>query len=387
MKQIILLFVLSLLITSVLASPVKEFEGGKLYQDDKINILVLEGSYREMGRQYGGLVKDQIKEFYKVAIEERFIKKQQVSYELMKGFSAGAFALYPKRLKEISYGISETSGVDLDKLIILESILGLTFLKAEGAEGGNCSALAAWDDYTDGPLVIGRNYDSTQFFKKEFAPYLNLVIYKPIDGVPTALLNYAGEITSFTGMNAAGIFYEDNEAVKSGGADSPTDRLVLYPSEVTFLLDYDNFLSFDAAMKTNLSNFAFIANIATKDQAYSYEMTTSATKRRTGPGLFAATNDFVDPAWNLTPPYDAADKSVQRREHLLKLGEENKGKITANKMMEIFDTSFASGGATWPERTAYQVVAVPAELVLWLKLPDYQDWIKLDLGSPERLGN
>lgn len=382
MKKIVLLLSFMLAASSALAAPLKKFEEGELYRSGKINILVLKGTYKEMGRQYGGLIKDQIRQFYKIAIEKRFINKQKISYELAKKFSAGAFALYPKRLKDITYGMTETSGVELDKLIILESILGLTFLHAEGAEAGNCSAIATWGEYTgNGPLVMGRNYDSTGFFKEEFAPYLNVVIYKPNDGVPTAVLAYSGEVTSFTGMNAAGIFYENNEAVKSGGPDAPADRLVFYPSEVTFLLDFDNFPAFDAAMKTNLSNFAFIVNVATTDRAYSYEMTTSATRRRTGPGLLAATNDFSDPGWKTKPPYDASDKSVQRRENLLKLGELNKGKITAKKMMEIMDTPFLAGGATWPERTAYQVVAVPAEKMLWLKLHNYQDWTKIELGK------
>lgn len=374
----LLILLLCLFILDPALAMGERFEGGRGYKSGKVNILVLKGTYREMGRQYGRLAKDQIRDFNKTAIEERFIKKEKIPYTAIKEFSSAAFALYPKRLKDITYGMAETSGVDLDKLIILESILGLTFLKAEG----NCSALAAWGEYTGkGPLVMGRNYDSTQFFKEEFAPYLNVVIYKPDDGVPTALLCYAGEITSFTGMNAAGIFYEDNEAVKSGGSDSPSDRLILYPSEVTYLLDYDTFSDFDAAMKSTLSNFAFIANIADKDQTYSYEMTTSKTVRRSATGLLAATNDFVDPSWKLKPPYDAADKSVQRRENLLKLGEKNKGKITAHKMMEILDTSFADGGATWPKRTAYQVVAVPEKLTLWLKLRDYQDWTKIELGE------
>ncbi|MBU1027309.1 MAG: hypothetical protein KKA31_06225, partial [Candidatus Margulisbacteria bacterium] len=111
------------------------------------------------------------------------------------------------------------------------------------------------------------------------------------------------------------------------------------------------------------------------------EMTTSLTRRRTGPGLLAATNDFANPDWQMKLPYDAADKSVQRRDNLLKLGQKYKGALTAEKMMEIMDTPFVYGGATWPLRTAYQVVAVPAKLTLWLKLRDYQDWVKLELGE------
>ena len=54
--------------------PQREFEGGKLYKAGKIGVLQLSGSYVEMGRQYGGLLKDEIQEFYTFAIDEHYIK-------------------------------------------------------------------------------------------------------------------------------------------------------------------------------------------------------------------------------------------------------------------------------------------------------------------------
>lgn len=360
---------------------VSEFEQGKYYKTGKIDVLVLKGTYRGMGRQYGALLKDEIHQFYEVAIEKRFIEKKGISYEMIKAFCVPAFNLYPQRLKEIMLGMAETSGMPLEKIQILEQILGITFLKAEEASAG-CSALAAWDDYASGPLVIGRNYDSTRFFKEEFAEFLNLVIYRPEDAVPTAVLCYAGEITSFTGMNGAGIFFENNEAVKSGGPISIDNRLVFYAEQLTFLMDFSDMASFDAAMNSTRTNFAFIVNVTDGTKAWSYEVPTFGMRRRTAdmPGLLAATNHFVDSSWGIAEPVNALDKSVQRREHLLALGNKLKGKINAGMMRQILDTPFDKGGATWPERTAYQVVAVPAELTFWLKLPGYQNWTEIELG-------
>jgi len=39
---------------------VAEFEGGKLYKMSPCHLLVLNGTHRQMGRQYGHLLKDQI---------------------------------------------------------------------------------------------------------------------------------------------------------------------------------------------------------------------------------------------------------------------------------------------------------------------------------------
>jgi hypothetical protein len=152
---------------------------------------------------------------------------------------------------------------------------------------------------------------------------------------------------------------------------------------VRFLTDYSDFNEFDAAMNTTRSNYAFIVQVADKDAAYSYEASVFDIKRRSGqePGLLVATNDFVNPAWGLTPPLDAEDKSVQRRDNLLGLANTYKGKITPDTMMQIMDTPFEEGGATWTNRTVYQVVVEPANNKLWMKTRGIQDWVEIDLNK------
>ena len=53
-------------------------------------------------------------------------------------------------------------------------------------------------------------------------------------------------------------------------------------------------------------------------------------------------------------------------------------------MTEILDTPIDKGGATWPVgekiQTVYQVIAVPQELKLWVKVPGFQDWTGVDLA-------
>ena len=144
--------------------------------------------------------------------------------------------------------MSETSGLTLKNIIILEEILGLTFLKS--GEGSACSAIACWGDFTGGtPLVLGRNYDSTEFFQ-EFSPYMTVVIYNPVEDIPVAALCYDGQITSFTCMNKAGLFFENNEGMKSGGNIVYNDRLIFFASELSFLMDYFDMDNFDRAMKS-----------------------------------------------------------------------------------------------------------------------------------------
>ncbi len=44
--------------------PIKEYQGGKLYDCGGMRMAVLQGNYREMGRQYGALLKDDIIVYY-----------------------------------------------------------------------------------------------------------------------------------------------------------------------------------------------------------------------------------------------------------------------------------------------------------------------------------
>lgn len=360
--------------------PHREFEGGKLYKAGNISVLQLSGSYKEMGRQYGGLLKDEIQEFYIIVIDEHYIKDKGLKYEELKGISEATYNRYPEKFKALMSGINETSGLPLEKVVILDQILGIQFLIAQQ---GECSAVAAWGEYTAGkPLVLGRNFDFAVDFK-EYSRFLNVVVYNPVDDIPTAVVCYPGEITSFTGMNANGVFFEINEGAKSGGNIINEDRLMLPVELVRFLTDYSDFNEFDAAMNTTRSNYAFIVQVADKDAAYSYEASIFDIKRRFGqvPGLLVATNDFVNPAWGLTPPLDAEDKSVQRRDNLLGLANTYKGRITPETMMQIMDIPFEDGGATWANRTAYQVVVEPASNTLWMKTRGIQDWVEMDLNK------
>ncbi|HOI38926.1 MAG TPA: hypothetical protein PLF11_16300, partial [Bacillota bacterium] len=51
--------------TDPLLTPVRVFEGGTAYRtsEDRYWVLSLSGSWRQMGRQYGGLVRDELRQF------------------------------------------------------------------------------------------------------------------------------------------------------------------------------------------------------------------------------------------------------------------------------------------------------------------------------------
>ena len=366
-------------LTSDYSHPASTFEGGHLYKSGKLNVLDLRGTYRQMGRQYGYLLKDQLNYLYRIAIEEYFIDKKELSIETLKDTATAMFNLYPERFKDIIYGMAETSGLSIEKHIVLNG------LELYGSIAG-CSGIAAWGDYTKGgPLVFGRNYDWFDSYT-EFAKSLTVTILNPDSGIPSAIVTFAGVIYATTGINKDGLFLELNNGLPSGGGLEYTNRVPAIINLLAFLLDYSTMEQLNAAFNSTRTNFTFIINVANDNIVYSYEWPPFDVRRRTGEveGLLVATNHFVNPAWGMTIMPNTGFKSAERREKLLSLGHKNKGKMNAVKMMDLLDIPIDAGGATWPVgekiQTVYQVVAIPGELKLWLKVPGFQDWTGVDLA-------
>jgi len=77
-------------------------------------------------------------------------------------------------------------------------------------------------------------------------------------------------------------------------------------------------------------------------------------------------------------------KTLERRRNLFSTGHKNKGEINAGRMMEILDIQMNQGGTEWSAvekiQTVYQVIAIPGELELCLKVPGFQEWTFVDLA-------
>lgn len=354
---------------------VSQFEGGKLYTAGKFKVLELTGNYRQMGRQYGALVKDDLNAMHRT-IGDVFVTKHKISRDRLNTVARAVFDRYPVRYKEIFYGMAETSGLDRNALMLVNAVEWLPKIWRLSYE--RCTGIGAWGPYTGkGPLVFGRNNDDdTLFF--DFARVV-VAVFKPNDGsIPTALINYAGVICNATGMNAEGLFTELNAGPWLGFS---LDRISIFTTLFSYLQDYRNLEEFDRAMLSTLVNLSTIINAADPVRAYSYESTLWDTRRRSedADGVIAAANNFSLPGWNitLTEPNER-DTSRTRQRNVLNLAAKYKGSITPSVMMNILDHTLANGGAT-EAGTIYQVVAVPAELKIWLKVPGRVNWTEIPL--------
>lgn len=355
------------------------YDGGSLYKAGKFDVLELHGNFRQMGKQYGHLMKEKLPKFYQLAINDVLVKENHLDYKLAKDVSAMIFASYPQRFKEIIYGIAEASGMELEKLLVLNELITLGHLMGNAV---HCSYIAAWGDYSaTGTMIAGRHWDYPEFYHK-FADFLTVTVYNPTDGsVPTATVGFLGGIETFTVMNRGGLFAEVNDGTPSGGNIIMENRLLNFIQILDFLFNSSDMTQLDAAMFSSQAAVAILLNVADRNVSYSYEWATFGIKRRVQdkPGLLVSTNHFVDPSWNIAQPARDIFQTLSRRTNLLALGEKFKGKFSAKIMMDVLDTPYSKGGAQRPNNI-YETVFTPKDLKLWLKTPGTSDWEAIDLA-------
>jgi hypothetical protein len=369
--------------SSISFSPMAAFEGGHLHQIGSLKVLELHGSYREMGRQYGFLLRDDLNQIYD-DISHDFGKSDALSRDRLLAFGNRSFQLYPQRYKEIILGMAETSGLGLNELFII-NCLQIYLISSQG-----CSALAAWGNYTsERPLVFGRNYD----WSNRMRQYVVVVVFNPDDGsIPVASVHYAGSIYLNTGMNQRGIFLETNgdTAESIFTINTVTTPLLL----LTFLEDSASLEEIEGRVRSTRPSDGCIVNVADRREARSYEWTPFDLKRRSQDkgGLLVSTNHFQNPEWGFEKPVPRINDPIhteERRRNLLSLAEKHKGNLTPNIVMDIMSRPLSKGGPLQTEElpTSYQVVAVPEDLKIWVRIPGVQDWTEVDLSlffSPTR---
>ncbi|MHB8896774.1 MAG: C45 family autoproteolytic acyltransferase/hydrolase [Candidatus Geothermincolia bacterium] len=352
---------------------------GKLEKAGKINIVVLKGTYREMGEQYGSLLKDELNANYN-GIVKGVQGLEGLTLADMRDFGSSIYANYPQKYKEIVNGLARSSGLGLEKAKVLtaqELYIGLALADMFKKKSG-CTGMATWGDYSSGPLVFGRNYDLGPVNHQ----YATLVVYNPTDGsIPVASWTFAGCIYVTSGMNSSGVFLELNNGSASDSSDFFATRPWAPIELFAFLEASTSLKQLSSYFETTRPDLSYIVQGADKKGAVSFEWATSGVKVRQPDknGLLVATNAFFDPSWGQTPE-DGVDYVVTRRTNLLALGEQGKGKFTPELMMKTISTPVEQGGAfRAPNLTSYEIVAQPETLTLWLRIPEYQDWVKVDL--------
>jgi hypothetical protein len=363
------------------------YEGGRLYQSPQcaFYIAALDGTFYEMGRQYGYLLQDEINDFYQTAYVDFIMGQRGATYQDLAAFGRAYYSELPLIFRDYVDGMAETNGLGRDETYMVSSGLMGLFPNA------GCSSLSAWGPYTvEGTTITGRNLDLPTENLRRFSKYVHVTVMNATE-LPASVANigYIGGLFFQTAINSSGIFLElqNGEAADTAhpeGGDFVNHRLL----ESLFI--NTNSHDVDQWFNAETTDVGLIMNASFPGHATIYEWSTFRVAARNAYGLISATNDYIDPSWRDYPQINWFDESnegigytVTRRKNLLALGESAKGTITPEKMMEIFDTTIPQGGATFPEggivKTIYSVVVKPSDLKIWLKVHEYSDWEQIDL--------
>ncbi|MDP3462403.1 MAG: hypothetical protein Q8S18_06415 [Bacteroidales bacterium] len=390
MKRVIIFSIL--LLAAVSFSCQKEedssdlYEGGNLYKSPSgaFYIAQLQGTFKQMGRQYGLMLSDQILAFYQEAVVELAMNEEGMEYDDLVEYGRENYDGFPQIFKDYFDGMAETSGLNMEQTKIMSGIMFLIYTTG-------CSSLSTWGDYTtDGKTITGRNLDLVAGNLRRFSKYYHIVVWNPI-GFPASVANidFMGGVFYQTAINDKRVFLElqNGQATDTSNADhrENTNNILLES-----LFRNTTGEEVDRWFNTTLPECGLIMNASYSDYATIYEWATYRLATRQDQGILSASNDFIDPSWSNYPIifYDSTNEAnlgytCMRRNNLLARGEQYKGQITPQKMMDIFDITLPSGGATFPEegviRTIYSVVVKPSELKIWLKVREYSGWEEIDL--------
>lgn len=339
-----------------------EFEGGAQYEDHGLKVVCLYGTWEQMGRQWGALEKEPLRNVLS------FIEGKTKSDACAQSFQRTAervYSHYPQELKAFMTAATETSGLGLDELIAVNAV--------EWGEGSfRCSGMACWGDYTGGPLVYGRNYDAASY--RELRREVTLTVYHPDGGGQAfATLGYAGEVYCVNGFNESGLFVELNNGMPSSGSEVNFDISLSTTELMRLIAEARSMDDVDAFLTRTPSAAGFLIGVSDGQTARCYEWRGDDCHRSdmlTPEGLVVMTNHFNSPEWDLPDPAEEnCWQSHARYHNLTAFAQAHKGRMCAELVEEVLRRPIAEGGAKLNDWDMYQFVYLPSEQCFLIHIP------------------
>ncbi len=359
----------------ILSDEGKYYGPAKKITKGDIKVVNLKGTWRQMGRQYGYLMKTELEDID--AFLDIIIEKNEGNASTADAIVELQTSQTPYRIKQFFEGASETSGFTVKELQTINAVERIGGLP-------KCSVAMAWDDYAKSDLIIGRNYDYSDSFSL-LNDDIAVTVYHPSDGsVASATIGYVGEIYTVNGLNEKGIFLELNNGKPSANIKSPNTRITGTTMLFEAMFETDELADLDLFFNTVSCSSSYIINVADENEGKSYEWCPIGAKqggKDLPEGLLVSTNYYVNDEWLFSIPSDKNSwEGITRRNNLIDLCEKNKGKIDEKIMMDIIDKTIEEGGAK-NKLTVYQMVVVPKTNTIWLQITGGSDWTKICMDS------
>lgn len=157
--------------------------------------------------------------------------------------------------------------------------------------------MAAWGNHiTDGSVIASRNWDLVDELIIPYNKWYVLVIYRPSDGRNGVAIFGPAAMRPETYVNSKGLsIADDNSGITTDIAPDPRPD---YISEFfRFMLDSSDRNGFMISINGSHTDVPWIIDVARPNDSYVYETMTNHTLVRSGNGVVAAANHFIDPSW------------------------------------------------------------------------------------------
>jgi hypothetical protein len=392
------------------ATKIAEFEGGQLYKQNAIHIVVLNGTYYEMGRQYGHLLKEQMawhlnelkNEFFVTTAGNNPVDQPAPLMnhkELTKMFMAGYYNAMPYDHKQMLKGATETSGLSFEDVVFMEYMLQAVIYSA-GISG--CTSAAVWGEASrDGRLYTGRNHDFGLSWRERLGRIAVVRITNPANSdISVAAFTRAGQLTTAIDLiNSKGLYIEFNNADNTRPSSLPTNMRATDNLAFSLVSDYQSVEELNVIVPTMKSNDALLMLAADPTEAMYFELSPNLSVR-TEPELLdgqltSRANQALHPVWNMdvdSDPERAIAFSKIRRKNMVEFlskdpSTNDDAKMRAFLSKEIIVDGKVSDGAACimepavkvEDWTSYQTVTIPAELKVYWRIPTHTPWLEIDL--------
>ncbi len=188
---------------------VRSVKGGWLSGNGDFYVLHLKGTWYEMGRAHGELLREQVRTNTVDLWNGKAARMLgDGPARLLRTMTLNMRRMLPKEIEEELRGLADGSGVPLEELQ-LATLLGGPFNYAAGRGAGlghinlrpNCSSFVAFGHATrDKKLIYTHNFD---FIKEELGIHNRplCAAYEPEDGQRFCTLGWAGILFVVTGLN------------------------------------------------------------------------------------------------------------------------------------------------------------------------------------------
>ncbi len=367
---------------------------GVLYSAGGFIIPVLKGSYKEMGAQYGGLMKDEMQKVYDAVIQPQ-IDKGIITTDVAKQWTDRALGAFSTRNKDFYDGMQQGSGWSIEKIGMLDQITEFGIFQSKLHSFAGCTSILAWGSASnDGELYIGRNMDWSAAFS-EFAQVLTVM--NPTDGgYRYANLGWPGMITLYTAINEHGVYIDLHDGSSMGGSVVFADRAPFMNVLADIISETRSLDAAVSRLNASRTSVGLILSMADQYSGVSMECASWGDHRvRKSDGeTLVVVNSFLNPDWGIHTR-DTVSHSLERFGNMTDRLAENRGNMDAQKIRELMDiplfnedgTFRNNGGCTKPteqdaDQTTHQMVTDMAQRKIWLKIPTpeyFNDWVEVDL--------